>query len=183
MRVMRVAAALAVLAWLATGAVAAQGASQSRRLRRKRRRSPRAPARWSWSKPKRARSSSRPIPTRRRRRSSTSSDWSQKRFYNGQRVHRVVPNFVVQMGDPQTRDMTKQEVWGTAAAARPSASRSSQSCARIRVVPSPWRTRGDARNADSQFYVDARTSQHSSTASTSIFGKVISGMDVVDKIR
>ena len=27
-----------------------------------------------------------------------------KRFYNGQRVHRVVPGFVVQMGDQQTRD-------------------------------------------------------------------------------
>ena len=31
-----------------------------------------------------------------------------KRFYNGQRVHRVVPNFVVQLGDPTTRAMTQQ---------------------------------------------------------------------------
>src|SRR5687767_2335252 len=37
-----------------------------------------------------------------------------KRFYNGQRVHRVVPGFVVQMGDQQTRDMTKEEMWGRA---------------------------------------------------------------------
>src|SRR5688572_19004201 len=37
-----------------------------------------------------------------------------KRFFNGQRVHRVVPGFVVQMGDQQTRDMTKEEMWGRA---------------------------------------------------------------------
>ena len=29
-----------------------------------------------------------------------------KRYYNGQRVHRVVPGFVIQMGDQATRDMT-----------------------------------------------------------------------------
>ena len=29
-----------------------------------------------------------------------------KRFYNGQRVHRVEKNFVVQFGDPTTRDMS-----------------------------------------------------------------------------
>src|SRR3954469_25556028 len=34
-----------------------------------------------------------------------------KRFYNGQRAHRVVPGFVMQFGDQQTRDMTKEKMW------------------------------------------------------------------------
>src|SRR5688500_6593632 len=35
-----------------------------------------------------------------------------KRFYNGQRFHRVIPGFVAQWGEPLTRDMTKEKLWG-----------------------------------------------------------------------
>src|SRR3954466_2515964 len=35
-----------------------------------------------------------------------------KNFYNGQRFHRAEPNFVVQIGDPVTRDMSRQSWWG-----------------------------------------------------------------------
>ena len=47
-------------------------------------------------KPRRARSSSRPIPTEAPKTVARSSSWCDKRFYNGQRVHRVVKDFVVQ---------------------------------------------------------------------------------------
>jgi cyclophilin family peptidyl-prolyl cis-trans isomerase len=38
-------------------------------------------------------------------------------FYDGQRIHRAEPSFVVQFGDPQTRDLDKRAVWGKGAEA------------------------------------------------------------------
>ena len=43
----------------------------------------------------------------------------QRRFYNGLRVHRVVPGFVVQFGDPQTRNMTRRATWGSQGSGSP----------------------------------------------------------------
>ena len=33
-------------------------------------------------------------------------------FYNGLRVHRALPGFVVQLGDPQSRDCAREADWG-----------------------------------------------------------------------
>ena len=38
-------------------------------------------------------------------------------FYDGQRVHRAVPEFVVQFGDPRTRSSSLQASWGRGPAA------------------------------------------------------------------
>jgi cyclophilin family peptidyl-prolyl cis-trans isomerase len=36
-------------------------------------------------------------------------------FFDGQRVHRAVPGFLIQFGDPQTRDLDKRALWGRGA--------------------------------------------------------------------
>ena len=38
-------------------------------------------------------------------------------FYDGQRIHRAVPEFLVQWGDPRSRDVTVESEWGRGAAA------------------------------------------------------------------
>ena len=54
---------------------------------------------------------------------------AQRRFYNGLRVHRVEPGFVVQFGDPQSRDMTRRSLVGIAGKRK--------SDRRVRGQPSP----------------------------------------------
>ena len=39
-------------------------------------------------------------------------DLAKRGFYDGQRVHRAVPGFVVQWGDPRSRDLDRQADWG-----------------------------------------------------------------------
>jgi len=40
-----------------------------------------------------------------------------EQFYDGQRVHRALQGFVVQFGDPQTREASLRDVWGKGAGA------------------------------------------------------------------
>jgi peptidyl-prolyl cis-trans isomerase B (cyclophilin B) len=107
-----------------------------------------------------------------------------RNFYNGQRFHRVVPKFVIQIGDPQTRDMTKRASWGSGSRA--------QSGKPIGVAEfSKTRTHvlgavamahaGDAAKADSQFYITL-SPQPGLDGKYTVFGRVITGMDVAAKI-
>jgi len=105
-----------------------------------------------------------------------------RNFYNGLRIHRYEPGFVVQWGDPQTRDMTKRDMWGTGGSGRTigvsevSPKRPHQTGA---VAAAYAR---DPRLADSQIYV-VFSPQPQLNSRYTVFGQVISGMDVVTKLR
>ena len=106
-------------------------------------------------------------------------------FYNGIRVHRVVPNFVVQFGDPQTRDMTKKEMWGRGPAAgsgKPIGA-GEMNPKRTHVLGAVAMAHaGDPARADSQMYITLAPVPRLDGDYT-VFGKVISGMDVVQKLQ
>jgi peptidyl-prolyl cis-trans isomerase B (cyclophilin B) len=104
-----------------------------------------------------------------------------KRFYNGQRVHRVVPGFVMQFGDQQTRDMTKEKMWGRIEGPAVGAAEFSKLRTHVRGAVGMAHN-GDAAKADTQFYVTLADT-HRLDNKYVVFGKVISGMDVVDKIK
>lgn len=105
----------------------------------------------------------------------------QKRFYNGLRVHRVVKNFVVQLGDPQTRDMTKKDAWGTGGSGKPIGVAEFSKNVRHSVGMVSMAHAGKPAMADSQFFIVIGPASHLDGVHQ-IWGKVSSGMDVVHKL-
>ena len=95
-----------------------------------------------------------------------------QRFYNGQRVHRVVPGFVIQWGDPQTRDMTKKDRWGTGGSGKP-VGVAEITKTRTHVLGAVAMAHaGDPAKADSQMYVTLAPVARLNGQYT-VFGKVI----------
>jgi cyclophilin family peptidyl-prolyl cis-trans isomerase len=105
---------------------------------------------------------------------------AKRNFYNGLRVHRVVPDFVVQFGDPLTRDMTKKGAWGTGGSGRVIGVGETKRTHRLGSVAMAHA--GDPAKADSQMYIMLRPSAPALDGKYAVFGQVISGMDVVQKI-
>jgi peptidyl-prolyl cis-trans isomerase B (cyclophilin B) len=110
---------------------------------------------------------------------------AKKGFYNGQRVHRAVPNFVVQMGDPQTRDMTKREWWG-----RGDRAGSGTPVGAAEISKKHLHTKGavamahagDPAQADAQFYVTLAATPRLN-GKYSVFGRVTEGVEVPAILR
>jgi cyclophilin family peptidyl-prolyl cis-trans isomerase len=101
-------------------------------------------------------------------------------FYDGQRVHRALPGFLVQFGDPQSRNLDARPMWGRGAAAASGipvgvAEVSNKRTHRPGAVGLSHP--GVPTAADSQIYVmlDRRPDLDGRYA---VFGQVISGEDV-----
>ena len=104
-----------------------------------------------------------------------------KGFYNGQRFHRAEPKFVIQIGDPQSRDMSKQDWWGRSGYGKPiGVAEITKKRRHVRGAVAMANT-GDPRMADSQFYITLRAAPELDPKHT-VFGRVINGMGVIDRI-
>jgi len=106
---------------------------------------------------------------------------AKRNFYNGHRIHRVVPGFVVQFGDPQSRDMTKRDRWGSQGSGRPIGVAEIDPRRRHRLGAVAIAHAGDPRQGDSQMYITLAPRPELDGRFT-VFGQVVSGMDVVQKL-
>lgn len=114
-------------------------------------------------------------------------------FYDNTKFHRYVPGFVIQGGDPNTRDMTSQQVVSGAPGpkGRPGTGGPGY-CIREEFSTNPRNSHVDgalamARSADpnsagSQFYF-CLGPQHGLDSGYTVFGSTIEGMDVIAKLR
>ena len=106
-------------------------------------------------------------------------DLTKKGFYDGLIFHRIVPGFVIQGGDPYTRNTTNRRRWGTGGPGWNIKAEFNKNT-HTRGVLSMARSQ-DPNSAGSQFFIVLKDSNFLDGQYT-IFGKVKSGMDAVDKI-
>ena len=107
----------------------------------------------------------------------------QKNFYTGLRFHRAEPNFLVQVGDPVTRDVSRQASWGRQSSGKPiGVSEVSKKRRHVVGAVSMAYPGTDRLLADSQFFIMRRAAPEYDGKYT-VFGKVLKGQDVVAKIQ
>ncbi len=108
-------------------------------------------------------------------------DYVDDKFYDGTIFHRVIEDFMVQ-GGGMTPDMTEKP------ARRPIRNESSNGLRNERGTLAMART-NDPDSASSQFFINVKDNAFLDKANApdrygyAVFGRVVEGMDVVDKIR
>jgi cyclophilin family peptidyl-prolyl cis-trans isomerase len=106
-------------------------------------------------------------------------------FYDGQRFHRVQPGFVVQWGDPQSRDRTKESSWGRGPAAS-----SGKPIGVAEITKKRTHSKGavgvshfgNPALGDSQIYVTL-ANRDDLDGKYAVFGHIVSGGEVVDSLQ
>ncbi len=105
---------------------------------------------------------------------------SKEGFYNGVKFHRVIKGFMIQGGDPLTKDDTKMATWGTGGPGYKFADEigadNHNDVGTISMANAGPNTNG------SQFFINVAANNFLDTKHT-VFGKVISGMEVVKAIE
>jgi len=102
-------------------------------------------------------------------------------FYNRQHFHRA-ESFVIQVGDPDSRDLAKKDSWGRRGNGKPVGVAEISKKLKHKKGAVGMAHAGDPAKADSQFYI-TRLAGKIPDGKYAIFGQVTSGMDVVDKIE
>jgi peptidyl-prolyl cis-trans isomerase B (cyclophilin B) len=100
-------------------------------------------------------------------------------FYDGTKFHRVIRNFMIQGGDPNTKDDAKQALWGQGGPGY-QINAEFNDIKHVRGVLSMARS-SDPNSAGSQFYIVHKDSNHLDGQYTA-FGHLEAGADTLDAI-
>ncbi len=106
------------------------------------------------------------------------TELAKKGFYDGTLFHRVIPDFMIQGGDPLSKNADKR-LHGTGGSDKNVKAEFSKT-PHLRGVVSMARS-ANPDSASSQFFIVVADSSHLDNQYTA-FGKVTEGLDVVDKI-
>ncbi len=101
-------------------------------------------------------------------------------FYDGTKFHRVIPDFMIQGGDPLTRDDAQMARWGTGDPGYKFADEIHQN--NHNVVGTISMANSGPNTNGSQFFINAANNSFLDTKHT-VFGRVAGGMEVVHTIE
>jgi peptidyl-prolyl cis-trans isomerase B (cyclophilin B) len=104
---------------------------------------------------------------------------ARKGFYDGTAFHRIMKGFMIQGGDPNTKDPAKESMYGTGGPGYQIKAEFNDR-KHVKGVISMARSR-DPDSAGSQFFICHGTASNLDRQYTA-FGKLIQGEDVLDKI-
>jgi peptidyl-prolyl cis-trans isomerase B (cyclophilin B) len=112
-------------------------------------------------------------------------DLVKRGFYDGQRVHRALPAFVVQWGDPRSRDTALSGEWGLGAAASSGSAIGAAEISRKRTHTMgavAMAHAGIPAQADSQMFVTL-ADRPDLNGKYAVFGRVVTGEDVPARLE
>lgn len=101
------------------------------------------------------------------------------KFYDGCAFHRVIAGFMIQGGDPNSKNKPR-ETWGMGAPGQTKVPAEFNDVKHVKGVISAARTQ-DPNSATSQFFIMHDTAKHLDGQYTA-YGKVVSGIELVDVI-
>ena len=103
------------------------------------------------------------------------------KFYDGSLFHRIIPGFVIQGGDPNTKTKPREK-WGQGDSTQTTVpAEFSATVKHVRGTVSAARKGNDVNSATSQFFICVDDTPNLDTKYTA-YGMVIRGMEVADKI-
>jgi cyclophilin family peptidyl-prolyl cis-trans isomerase len=112
-------------------------------------------------------------------------DLVKRGFYDGQRVHRALPGFLVQWGDPRSRDLSREADWGRgpdASSGKPIGVAEMRRKRLHTLGAVAVAHQGNPALADSQIYVTLANRPDLNNRYT-VFGHIITGDDVPGRLE
>lgn len=107
-------------------------------------------------------------------------------FYDGTRFHRVIAGFMIQGGDPNSRDLGKMGLWGTGSPGYAIKDEFIEGLSNVRGTISM--ANSGPNSGGSQFFINVNDNlgldwdKPPSSSKHPVFGRVVDGMGVVDSI-
>lgn len=108
-------------------------------------------------------------------------------FYDGIKFHRVIPDFMAQVGDPLTKDDSQKAYWGTGGPGYTIEDEFVPGFSNVRGTLSMANT-GRPNSGGSQIFINVADNTNLDfdkeplTSKHPVFGRVIEGMEVIDAI-